>query len=125
MTTTKTMASGQEGSPPQERQNYLDTPAFWDYQFGGPSEPRLSLGFEGDPYAWEQLKEKAVEQGVDPQELLRFALYQYLEGPGKSAAARARFMAHREWERTRPVLVCDEKGARWIPADGLEFLADA
>lgn len=106
-----------------DRIAYLNTPAGWDYLYrcGAQGEPMLQLSFAGDPHAWSQLKDQAVVQGVDPIELLRLALYQFLDRPGHSAATRARFLAHREWERTRPVYVSDEKGPRWIPADRLSF----
>ena len=93
--------------------------AFWDYLHGSSSGPCLSLSFEGDPLSWEQLKERAMETGVTPRELIRLALLEFLERPSIGAAARARFMAHREWERTRPVLVGDRGGMRYVSADRL------
>ena len=91
--------------------------ALWDFLYSDSLGPRLSLSFEGDPHAWEQVKEMALARGLKPSEVLQIAMYEYLEGPSRSAAARARFMAHREWERTRPVLLIDAVGSRYVPAD--------
>ena len=101
----------------QERQDFPNLSAAWDVLHSDSCGPRLALSFEGDPYAWMQLKEKALAQGLEPDDILRLALYQFLEGPGKNAAARARYMAHREWQRTRPVLLVDDAGLRYVPAD--------
>ena len=101
----------------QERQDFPNLSAAWDVLFSDSRGPRLELSFEGDPYTWMQLKEKALSQGLGPDEILRIALYQFLEGPGKNAAARARYMAHREWQRTKPVLLVDDAGLRYVSAD--------
>lgn len=96
---------------------FPDTPAVWDFLYGGVGEPRVTLSFESDPLAWQQLKAKAAAEGTDPTDMLRFALYFFLDGSSSPASARQRLMAHREWERTRPILFIDQKGARWVPAD--------
>lgn len=101
----------------QERQEFPNPCAAWDVLHSDSRGPRLELSFEGDPYAWLQLKERALAQGLEPDDILRIALYQFLEGPGKNAAARARYMAHKEWRRTRPVLLIDDAGLRFVPAD--------
>lgn len=120
MTRPKTEAASRKGAPsPGDRLAFLDSPAGWDWLFGGVDAPKLELSFEGDRYTWEQLKERAVAQGMDPRELLRFALYLYLEGPGGYAAARARSVAYREWQRTKPTRIIDGKGVRWVPSDRL------
>lgn len=100
-------------------EDIFNSPAMWDFLYGTNAGPTVKVDFEGDEHAWAQLKMKAVEHGLHPDDMLRFALYMYLEGDGNFAAARARFLAHKEWKRRRPVLVYDENGIRWASADRL------
>lgn len=102
-----------------ERFAFANSPEAWDLLYGGSGAPAVRLSFEGDPHTWSQVKQSAVKLGIDPKELVRLALYQYLEGEGNSVAARARLLAHREWCRTKPVWVRDGLGVRWAPADQL------
>lgn len=102
-----------------ERFAFAKSPEAWDFLYGGCEAPAVRLSFEGDPHTWSQVMQGAIELGIAPQEFVRFALYQYLEGAGNSVAARARLLAHLEWCRTRPVWVCDDRGVRWAPADQL------
>ncbi|MFA6121086.1 MAG: hypothetical protein WCT35_08575 [Sideroxydans sp.] len=94
----------------------------WDFIYGGYSDkdaPALRIDFEGDMHTWEEVKNMAEANGLNPEELLRYALYLCIERGENKAAARARFMAYREWYRTRPLRVSDNKGIRWVPADQL------
>lgn len=102
-----------------ERKALLNSPEIWDLLYGGCDSPTVKLSFEGDPHTWSQVKQSATELGIDPKELVRFALYKYFEGERNSAAARARLLAYREWNRTRPIWLSNDQGARWEPADKL------
>lgn len=102
-----------------ERVAFLESPEGWDYLYSCNGSPTVKLDFEGDPHTWSQVKQSATNLGIEPTELVRFALYQYFEGPSNSAGARSRLLAHREWYRTRPVWVIDKRGVHQEPADQL------
>lgn len=75
----------------------LNTPAGWDVIYRDHlCVPRLRISLEGDLYAWEQVKQRAAEEGLDPEELLRLALYSYLD----STTAMARLSDYRAWQRS-------------------------
>ena len=102
------------------KDDLMNSPEVWDFIHGANSEsPTISLDFEGDKYTWGQLIAKANKMGLNPDEVTRYALYLLLEGG--QAAARARLLAYKEWERTRAVWISDEKGARWVGADRVPY----
>lgn len=101
------------------RTNILNSRKEWDFIFGTGHGPVIKINFDGDMRTWEQVKDVAEAQGILPDDLLRYALYHYLESGRNNPAARARYMAHKEWERTRPVFIGGRTGGRWVSADQL------
>lgn len=85
----------------------LDTPAGWDVVYRDHlCVPRLKISLEGDSVVWEQVKERAAEQGLDPEKLLRLALYSYLD-PTTAGARLSEYCARQQAEVTPHQLRCE------------------